>query len=176
MTINFGTSTGSISGFAFTCAHDNGTTEHRFGTYADALAFLQVELDTHGFTGGLSVCGDVDYCGQGLMHITAVETDPAPSFSATGSNAAHLLTLLGLPAAPDEDGSIFGSLQAQDFLDRVLLAQAANVDARVPALTAAAPTSIHLGRRPGYAEHRLTELRAIAEFAVSRGRTVQWGG
>lgn len=176
MTIHFGTSVGPIAGYAFTCGHDNGTTEHRFGTYADASSFLQVELDTHGFTGGLSVCGDADYCGTGRMHILAVETDQAPSFSATGANTAHLLGLLGLPSAPDEDGCFFGSLPAQDFLDRVLLAQAATTDTRVPALVGAAPVSIHLGRGPGYAELRLAELRAIAEFAVSHGRTVQWGG
>lgn len=176
MTIHFGTSTGPIAGFAFTCGHDNGTTEHRFGSYADASEFLLSELNTHGFTGGLAVCGDVDYCGTGRMHIMAVETDPAPSFSATGGNAAHLLQLLGLPSAADEDGCLFGSMPAQDFLDRVLLAQAVNTDARVPALVAAAPAFIHVGRGPGYTEQRLAELRVIAEFAVSHGRTVQWGG
>ena len=60
MTIHFGASTGPIAGFAFTCGHDNGTTEHRFGSYADASEFLLSELNTHGFTGGLAVCGDVD--------------------------------------------------------------------------------------------------------------------
>lgn len=175
MTIRFSTEMGTIAGFAFTCAHDNGLTAHRFGAYEDARAFLQAEMDAHGFTGGLSVCGDEDYCARGRMHIQAVEADPAPSFDATGSNTAHLLGLLGLPSTPDEDGSFFGSLPAQDFLDRVLLAQAAHVDTRVPALASAGP-AIYVGRGPGYTEQRLAELRDIAEFGVSRGRTVQWAG
>jgi hypothetical protein len=174
MTIRFSTEMGPIAGFAFTCGHDNGTTEHRFGTYRDARAILLAEIDAHGVAGGLAVCGD-DYCRVGLMHTVAVEADPAPSFGAGGSNTAHLLKLLGLPSTPDEDGCFFGSMPAQDFLDRVLAAQAASVDYRVPAFAAAGP-SIHVGRRPGYAEQRLADLRAIAEFGVSRGRTVQWGG
>lgn len=174
MTIHFSTEMGPISGFAFTCGHDNGLTEHRFGTYADASAFLQVERDAHGVTGGLAVCGDVDYCGQGSMHIQAVESDPAPSFSATGTNTAYLLGLLGLPSAPEDGGSFFGSVPAQKFLDRVLLAQASLAGARVPVLAAAAP-AVHVGQRPGYTEQRLADLRDIAEFGVLHGRTVQWG-
>lgn len=177
MSITFGTAPSPISGFAFTCGHENGMTEHRFGSYADAAAFLKVEHDAHGFTGGLAVCGDADYCGRGLMHIEAIESDPAPTLNVTGSNAVHLLGLLGLPTT-FEDGSINGSTDAEDFLGRVLIAQAVTpADAGVPAQERTGRggmTLIHMGRRAGYSEERLSTLRELADFAVDRGRTIQW--
>jgi hypothetical protein len=173
MTVQFSTTMGPIAGFAFTCGHSNGLTGHRFDTYEDAVAFRQTEIDTHGHAGGLAVCGDTDDCGQAIMFVQAVETDPAPSFSASGTNTAHLLRLLDLPSAPNEDGGFFGSMPARDFLDRVQAAEART--GASPAPRPAAP-AIHVGRYPGYAEGRLEDLRAIAEFGVSHDRPVQWAG
>lgn len=169
MSIAFSTPPSDIAGFAFTCGHENGLTEHRFGSYEEASKVLQVEMDAHGFTGGLAVCGDVDYCGYGLMHIQAVETDPSPSMNVTGSNAVHLLKLLGLPSITDEDGSLAGSTAAEDFLGRVLAAQA-DLGER----PAAAAPGFYVGRHPGYSEERLSDLRDLAAFAISRGRQIQW--
>lgn len=72
-----------------------------------------------------------------------------------------------------------GSMPAQDFLGRVLVAQAVNpADAGVPARvmpSEGGATMIDCGRREGYSEDRLGQLHELAEFAVSRGRTIQWG-
>lgn len=177
MSITFGTELSPIEGFAFTCGHDNGLTGHRFGTYDDARAFLQAEKDTHGHTGGLAICGD-DYCAFGLMSIQPIESDPAPDLNVSNTNAMHLLELLGLPSEQDEWGSLSGATSAEDFLGRVLLAQAVSpADAGVAATSEVGEggaTLIDMGRPAGYSEDRLTSLRELADFAVDRGRTVQW--
>lgn len=178
MSVTFDTSLSPISGFAFTCGHENGVTEHRFGAYEDARAFLQVEMDTHGYTGGLAVCGDEDYCGFGQMFIHPIESDPAPSLNVSNANARHLLDLLGFSSESDQDGDLSGSTTAEDFLGRVLLAQAVNpADAGVPVLEETGQggmTLVKMGRRVGYSEDRLESLRELADFAVSRGRAIQW--
>lgn len=178
MSVTFGTELSPISGFAFTCGHDNGMTEHRIGSYEDARAFLQAEHDAHGYTGGLAVCGDVDYCAYGQMFIQAIESDPAPTLNVSNANARHLLGLLGLTSESEEDGCLSGSTMAEDFLGRVLLAQAVNpTDAGVPVVEEVGQggmTLVKMGRRVGYADERLTSLRELADFAIDRGRSVQW--
>lgn len=177
MSITFSTTIGPIEGFAFVCGHDNGVTAHRIGSYDDARALLQAELDTHGHTGGLAVCGD-EYCAFGPMFIQAIESDPAPALNVGNTNAMHLLGLLGFASQPDEDGSLSGSTSAEDFLGRVLLAEAVNpADAGVPVTTAVGQggvTMIACGRRIGYSDERLVALRELADFAIDRGRDVQW--
>lgn len=178
MSITFDTTLSPITGFAFACGHEDGLTEHRFETYGEARAVLQAEYDTHGgVTGGLAVCSD-DFCVYGLMSIQAVESDPAPSMRVSDTNAMHLLGLLGLPSEPDESGSLAGSTSAEDFLGRVLLAQAINPeDAGVPVTTEVGQggaTMMRMGRHPGYSDDRLVCLRELADFAVGRGRDVQW--
>lgn len=177
MSIIFGTTLSEITGFTLTCGHDNGVTEHRFGTYEEARTVLQAEYDTHGHTGGFAVCDD-DYCLNGMMSVLPMESDPAPDLNVSNTNAMHLLGLLGLPSEPDECGTLSGSTTAEDFLGRVLLAQAINpADAGVPATSTAGQGGtvlIDMGRRLGYADERLTTLRELADFAVSRDRDVQW--
>jgi hypothetical protein len=178
MSITFGTTLSEITGFAFACGHENGLTAHRFETYDEARRVLQAEYDTHGYTGGLAVCGDVEYCAYGMMSIQAVEADPSPEVNVSNTNAMHLLGLLGFPSQADEDGSLCGSTTAEDFLGRVLLAQAINPsDAGVPVTTEVGrggATMVRMGRRAGYSDDRLTSLRELADFAVDRGRDVQW--
>lgn len=177
MSITFSTTIGAIEGFAFTCGHDNGVTEHRIGSYDDARALLQTELDAQGHTGGLAICGD-EYCAYGPMFIRAIEADPSPEVNVSNTNAMHLLGLLGFPSQSDEDGSLCGSTTAEDFLGRVLLAQAVNPsDAGVPVTETVGQGGavlIAMGRRVGYSDDRLAELRDLADFAVDRGRDVQW--
>lgn len=176
MSVTFGTSPSAVAGFAFTCCHDNGVTEHRYGSYSDAQEFLQAELDAHGCTGHLAVCGD-EWCAGSMLFIHPIQVDPAPELNVSSQNAIHLLGLLGIPFDA-EDGAIAGSMPAEDFLGRVLMAQAVNpADAGVPARTLPSEggaTVINCGRREGYSEDRLAPLHELAEFAVSRGRTIQW--
>lgn len=175
MSITFGTTLSEITGFGFTCVH--GFTAHRFDSYEEARKALQAEYDTHGDTGGLAECGD-DFCTSGLMSIQAIESDPSPEMNVANDNAMHLLGLLGLPSEPDECGSLGGSTTAEDFLGRVLIAQAVSPsDAGVPVTEETGQggvTMIRMGRRVGYSDDRLTTLRELADFAVDRGRDVQW--
>lgn len=176
MSVTFEATVGPVSGFALTCGHENGVTEHRWGNYADAAEFLQKELDEHGNTGHLAVCGDED-CRYQRMFTHAILADPSPKVNVSGSKAIYLLGLLGIEV--DEDDHPSGSMPAQDFLGRVLVAQAINpADAGRPATESSAGAGtvlVDCGRSEGYAEHRLAQLREVAEFCISRGRDIQWG-
>lgn len=158
MSVTFDTDLSPITGYAFECGHSNGLTSHRFDTYEEAAGFLAAERGAHGLTGHLAVCGD-GYCRDyGRMHISAIESDPAPDLSVSGSNAIRLLRLMGLPT-DFGDGEIFGSAPASEFHARVMSSRAA--------VTAEGDT--------GYIQGRLSDLQALADFAVSRGKTVRWG-
>jgi hypothetical protein len=175
MSVTFDTTPSAVAGFAFTCGHENGVTEHRYGNYSDAAEFLQAELDEHGNTGHLAVCGDED-CQWRRMMVHPIEVDPSPYVNVTTTNAFHLLGLLGITV---EDGEHpMGSMSAADFLGRVLVAQAVSpADAGVPPVTTtyeSGTTVINCGRREGYSEDRLEQLHELAEFAVDRKRAIQW--
>lgn len=78
-----------------------------------------------------------------------------------------------------EDGGLMGSMSARDFLGRVLVAQAVNpADAGLASTESTAGsgmTIVSCGRSEGYSDHRLGQLREVAEFGVDRGRDIQWG-
>lgn len=176
MSVTFEAALGPVSAFAFTCGHENGVTEHRYGTYSDAAQFLQAEIDEHGGNGHLAVCGD-EGCQYQNMFTHAILVDPSPEVNVSGSNALHLLDLLGITV--EEGDHPMGSMSAQDFLGRVLVAQAVNpVDAGRPSTESAANNGMPIvdcGRSEGYADRRLDQLREVAEFGVNRGRDIQWG-
>lgn len=170
MSVSFTAEMSEIIGYSFTCGHDNGRTEHRFGAYKDAESFLVAELAANGGTGHLAICGDED-CQYQRMHIEVLESDPSPVVNVTKTNAVLLLGLLGLDS---EDN---GPLEPGNFMGRVLMAQAVNPsDAGVPATesTEGGVLLINCGRREGYAEDRLADLHELAEFAVRTGRDIYW--
>lgn len=104
------------------------------------------------------------------MSIT-IRADQAgtPEVNMHNGNAARVLDLLGIAW----DGDL-GEATAEDFLGRVLLAQAlAGDDEGVPAIE---DGRWHVGgRRPGYLAGTLTELADIAEWARRAGAAVVWG-
>lgn len=94
-----------------------------------------------------------------------------PTLNLSNGNAAQILDLLGLPVEPD------GTAPAEDFLGRVLLAQAlaghAADDTRGrPAVREGNWTEC--GRRPGYLAEKLTELHQIATWASKHYVPVWW--
>jgi hypothetical protein len=105
-----------------------------------------------------------------------VEALDGPSVNVSNTNAAHLLALLGL----FDTGELVGQLAADDFLGRVLLALAVNpADAGIPATSTGGPGTgtalvVDCGRRVGYTEARLDQLRTVAEAARAAGRAVVW--
>lgn len=108
-----------------------------------------------------------------------------PTMNVSNSNAFFLLDLLGLEQ--DYCGSIAGA----DLLGRVLLAQGLyGHDEGVPArqlvegesfaddifgpVREGGATFLDLGRREGYADDRLENLRMIAEDAIKNQKDVCW--
>jgi hypothetical protein len=96
-----------------------------------------------------------------------------PMVNMANGNAAQVFDLLGLTYDGD-----FGEIAAEDFLGRVLLAQAltdvVTDDTRgLPARIEGAKW-IDCGRRPGYLAERLTELHEIACWAHERNAVVVW--
>jgi len=203
MSVTFTAELSAITGYTFECGvHDNGITAHRFGTFADAEAFLIAEMDANGCTGHLAVCGD-EFCQEDRMFILALEEAPAPEVNVSVFNAVHMLGLLGIETT-NEHGEIdlCGSMSGEDLMGRVLMASAVNpADAGVAAsavryqdgestpMSVAEATStsavavaveqrsltvIDCGRREGYSEDRLADLRELAQFCITTGRTVQW--
>jgi GAF domain-containing protein len=118
----------------------------------------------------------------------ALEALDGPSVNVSNTNAAHLLALLGLTPAgtsterpdPFDCGDLSGALPADEFLGRVLIALAVNpADAGIPSTSEGGPGTgtaevIDCGRRPGYSDERLDQLRTLAEAARDAGREVVW--
>lgn len=168
MSVTFEATLGEVSAFGLTCGHENGVTEHRWGNYADAAEFLQKELDEHGNTGHLAVCGDED-CRYQRMFTHPILTDPSPQVNVSGGKAVYLLGLLGIEVDEGEHPS--GAMSAHDFLGRVLVAQAINpADAGRPA-TESGMLVVNCGRSKGYDDRRLAQLREVGSSASTGAAT-----
>lgn len=93
----------------------------------------------------------------------------------SNSNAAVVCGSLGIDL--NEEGWC-GSLAADDFLGRVLLALAIQPsDEGIPAheLPTGGVRWIECGRRPGYIQERLGQLHELAAWAVEHGAEVDFG-
>jgi hypothetical protein len=90
----------------------------------------------------------------------------------SNANARHLLDALGFDT---ED--LTGSAPAEMFEGAVLLALAINpADEGIPAheLVPGRSNLIDCGRRAGYTDERLAQLRTLAAFAREQHLTVVW--
>jgi hypothetical protein len=93
----------------------------------------------------------------------------------SSANAVVLCDTLGINLA--EEGWC-GSLPAEDFLGRVLLALAIQPsDEGIPAheLPTGGVRWVECGRRPGYIQDRLAQLHELAAWAVAHGAVVDFG-
>jgi|SRR5690554_982993 len=106
------------------------------------------------------------------MSITfAPATGNGPRLNVSNGNAAELLQLLGLPQ------QVEGTIPPENFLGRVLLAQALLSTATVDALGLPETREgnwVSGGRRPGYLAEKLTVLHQIATWAVEHHQPVDW--
>lgn len=118
-------------------------------------------------------CGD-DFCGAHRPYVVPTTGFPqAPEFNLSNVNARFVLSALGF--ADDED--LCGTERAEDFLGRILVAEALSpVDEGVPAHQAVAGQSqvIECGRPAGYLQQRLRNLHEVAEFAQRHDLEVCW--
>lgn len=105
----------------------------------------------------------------------------------SNSNAAQVCRTLGIDL---EEWGWCGSMSAQDFLGRVLVALAIEpADAGIPAhqllpgdsagifgtVAEGGPTFIECGRREGYTQERLSQLRELADWAVAHNAEISFG-
>jgi hypothetical protein len=102
--------------------------------------------------------------------VVTADGDDAPSANMSNANARILLDLLGLA------GEDCGDCPADDFMGRVLVADALSpADEGVPVHdVASSPRVIECGRRPGYIQSQLDQLREVAAWSAAKGRDVQW--
>lgn len=101
------------------------------------------------------------------MSVTFFAGAASEEVNMANANATRVLSVLGY----DE---LAGNAEADDFLGRVLVALAlVPVDAGRPAT--AEGRFVDCGRRVGYVQERLEELRELAEGARLRGLPVYWG-
>lgn len=184
MSITFTAEMSAIIGQRIECAC--GTHGPEFTDYEVAVEWLRDKKSAPSVlaalgetrTYSLPGCTD-DWCDVDSLYVVAVEEDPAPEANFANTNAIHLLQTLGLaptPLTPDAD-VYCGTIDAEDFLGRVLIALAvAPVDEGIPAHEVPGPGAqfIDCGRRPGYTQEALAHLRDVADFAVARGRKVVW--
>jgi len=98
-----------------------------------------------------------------------------PSRNMSNSNASAVFAVLGIDLELD---GWCGGLDATDMLGRVLIALAVNpVDAGMPQTEEQGErgaTMIECGRRPGYIDEALLDIREICNWARERGVEVQW--
>jgi len=183
MSVTFTADPGPIIGWVLSCGCPNAPGVD-FGTYADAEAHFLA----YGFTDEVLVgCDDRDYCTSiGVPAIKARFVEEPPAVNVSNTNAVHLVAVLGYldPAwntgGEDDFPELCGQDSADSFLGRVLLAICVNpADAGIPAHEVGSAFSegsvIDCGRPAGYTDARLEQLRTLAEWAVTRGRCIQWG-
>jgi len=92
----------------------------------------------------------------------------------SNGNAVDVSAALGIDLEPDW----CGSMPAEDFLGRVLVALAiAPADEGMPSYEHAGPGARMIqGARPaGYLQDRLGQLHQLADWAVNNGAEIQWG-
>jgi len=118
---------------------------------------------------------DANIGGEHLVKV--LDTDGDPSMNVSNTNAAHLLSLLGLV----ENGEVlmYGTIPAIDLRGRILLARAlSSGDVGRPATVTVyenGPTIHDGGRQAGYSDKRFDQLDAIVDFAESNNVDVSWG-
>lgn len=87
----------------------------------------------------------------------------------SNGNARVVLDALGFV-----EDDLYGELDAELFLGRILLAEAVSpVDAGRP--TVRTGNFVECGRDEGYLQHRLSQLRSLAEWARLHDATITWG-
>lgn len=115
-------------------------------------------------------CGD-EICAQ---YPCTLDTEDNTLFvNVSNQNAAVLLDTLGIMVNEPWEDRCVGSMEAIDFLSRILIGQAVSpVDAGIPATQNG--IVVDMGRPEGYVDARLVELEEVAHFAIERGVKIYW--
>lgn len=97
-----------------------------------------------------------------------------PEVNMANGRAETIFDLLGFDPEQMWNGD---EIPAEDFLGRVLLAQAlldVTTDDEHGTPDVIDGPDVYCGTRPGYFEHRLLELQQLAEWAKREGAAVVW--
>lgn len=156
-----------VLGFAMVCACGAAQTDESFlyPSYQEAVLARE--------NGVTVACGD-EFCGIYPAYIVA-QTEETPQVNMSNINAGELFFVLGM--GEDSFDHSCGSIDASDFLGRVLMALAVNQDVGIPVtetITAGGARFIDCGREDGYVEAQLLRLQTLAERALEGGHKVQW--
>lgn len=158
--------------FEIAC-YARGRVATRFATHAEAYA-EQIAMLTRGEHP--KGCAD-EYClAMGHTFIDAVCAMDTHEVNLSNVNARFILGNLGL--VTEEGADMSGTLDAEDFLGRVLLAAALSPeDEGIPshAASSTGATMVECGRRAGYLHEVLDSLRAVADDAIRLREKVYWG-
>jgi hypothetical protein len=115
-----------------------------------------------------SNCGDI-YCDYLYVKPAVFE----PEVNMSNSNANDLLDVLGLAVGEDFSDYCAGSITAEGFLGRVLLAKgvAPVSPARLPEKDG---IMVYGGRAEGYVQEKLEQLQEVADWAIANKREIIW--
>lgn len=147
-----------------------------FSSYEAAIeALIEVKASNKGFKD----CADDDCFIYGIFTHAVEEGEESPKVNMSNDNSVSVLSALGLMADTDTFEDVCcGSVQADDFLGRILMALAvAPESAERPTIVTAnenSATLIECGRPAGYVQDRLQGLLRVAEFCRRNGRDVVW--
>lgn len=184
MSITFTTAIGPLMGWAVSCACGEGVGPV-VCNYAEAVAYLTPLVEDESLRSVLVGCEDGKLCLMYRLSLTTLEATP-PEVNMSNNNAADIFASLGFisddPALAAEAAEVFhgGSLDAADFLGRVLFALAISPsDEGRPSFemprTEGGMMAIACGRRVGYIQTRLGELHDLAQWAIANNREVTLG-
>ena len=122
-------------------------------------------------TATVPVCGDW-LCAA--YSASFVEVEPTPEINLANPNAREVLDILGILVDEEWSDRCAGSMDADEFLGRVLMADAVQpFDAGRPAFQQG--NQVDCGRAEGYLNARVSELREVAEYARAHQLQVCWG-
>lgn len=158
------------------CRYDSGEAQGTFASYEAADAWMGTYRAA---PYPLPGCSD-DTCLAYLPMIQPVfEHADAPSVNMANGNAVEVLRALGLVEVETGEVDFCGALPAEDFLGRILLALALEpISAERPSMQMLGEgngaTVVLSGRREGYMQERLADLRSVAAYAQERGLDVIW--
>lgn len=116
-----------------------------------------------------STCED-PYCDS----VYAVPATPEPELNVSNTNADEILSYLGLATSEGFSEYCAGTMPAQDFLGRVLMAEALAPE-KSGLVTMQIENVVYCGRPDNYMAARFAKLREIAEWAIANDRSVSWG-
>ena len=139
------------------------------GEWSNGVMYPSSEMAHMVAKGMKPECGDV-YCDYVYVEPAVAE----PEVQMSNANAVTLLDVLGVQVGEDFSDRCSGSLSAEDFLGRVLIAQGLNPsDAGSDTITDG--NAVYCGRAVGYTDAKLDSMRQVAEWAVANERQIVWG-